>query len=349
MIVDDSASVRQVLTEILSSDSGIEVIAASSDPIIAMKHMERQWPDVIISDIAMPRKDGITFVREIMKMRPTPVIICSALTEENAGLSMEAMAAGAVSVISKPKLGARDFLFESALTLIDSVKSAAKANIKNIKSAAAIKYEPKKSADAMILPASGKSIAGTSDRIIAIGASTGGTQAIESILTALPEGTAGIAITQHMPERFTDAFARRLNQYCTLTVKEAENNESIERNKVLIAPGNRHLMITRNGNTYCAVVKDGPLISRHRPSVDVLFRSVAQNASTNALGIILTGMGDDGAAGMAEMKKSGASTIAQNKETSVVYGMPGEAVKKGGVDKILPLERIVYEITKFSG
>ncbi|MBN2403048.1 MAG: chemotaxis response regulator protein-glutamate methylesterase [Spirochaetes bacterium] len=347
IIIDDSASVRQVLSEILSSDNSIEVIAASSDPIIAMKYMEKNWPDVIISDIAMPRKDGITFVKEIMATRPTPVIICSALTEENAELSMNAIAAGAVSIISKPKIGARDFLYESTHILLETVKSAAKAEIKNLKTV--IRHtEPKKIINAIGPPAGQKTIPGLREKIIAIGASAGGTQAIESILVLLPDDTAGIVIVQHMPEKFTEAFAKRLNSFCGIYVKEAAHNDRIEKGTALIAPGNRHLMIAKDMNGYYSVIKDGPVINHHKPSVDVLFRSVAQNASSNALGIILTGMGDDGAAGMLEMKNAGIKTIAQDKQTSVVYGMPAEAVKKGGVDKIIPLNAIHLEIINFS-
>jgi two-component system, chemotaxis family, protein-glutamate methylesterase/glutaminase len=348
IIVDDSASVRQALSDILSSNKSIEVLNASSDPIIAMKHMEKEWPDVIISDIAMPRKDGLTFVREIMATHPTPVIICSSLTEENADISLEAMAAGAVTVISKPKIGARDFLHDSALLLIESVKSAATANVKNFDLKASVKKIKPKQAAIATSPPPKKSSSEITEKIIAIGASAGGTQAIETVLVSLPDDLPGIVIVQHMPEKFTEAFAKRLNSFCAVTVKEAEDNEIIEKGVVLIAPGNYHLTIKKNVNGYIASVKNGPLISRHRPSVDVLFRSVAQHASANALGIILTGMGDDGAMGLSEMKAAGAKTIAQDKKTSVVFGMPAEAIKKGGVDKVVPLDDIYKEIINFS-
>ncbi|MFH0977559.1 MAG: chemotaxis response regulator protein-glutamate methylesterase [Spirochaetota bacterium] len=347
IIVDDSASVRQVLSDVLSSDKSIEVLTAASDPIIAMKYMEKEWPDVIISDIAMPRKDGLTFVREIMSIRPTPVIICSALTEENADISLEAMAAGAVTVISKPRIGARDFLHDSALLLIESVKSAATANVKNFNLKRTVKkIETQKAA--LSSQQQKKIPHDVAEKIIAIGASAGGTQAIETILMSLPDDLPGIVIVQHMPEKFTEAFAKRLNSFCVLTVKEAEDNETIKRGVALIAPGNFHLTIKKNVNSYIASVKIGPLISRHRPSVDVLFRSVAQNASSNSLGIILTGMGDDGAIGLSEMKAAGAKTIAQDKKTSIVFGMPAEAIKKGCVDKVVPLDDIHKEIIIFS-
>ncbi len=348
IVVDDSASVRQILSEILGSDPGIEVIAASSDPIIALNHMKKEWPDVIVSDIEMPRKDGITFVREIMAERPTPVVICSALTEKNARISMEAMAAGAVYIISKPKVGMKDFLYESGLAIIDAVKSAARANVKMLKQKPSpVKIEPKLTADAVLSPAGKKSVRAGADKIVAIGASAGGTQAVEHILKELTPDCPGIVIVQHMPEKFTEAFAARLNNLCDVEVREAADGDRIVPGTAYIAPGNRHTIVERQGNQYRITVKDGPLVSRHRPSVDVLFRSVARCAGDNALGIILTGMGDDGARGMVEMKNIGVRTIAQDKETSIVFGMPKEAIDRGGVDRIVPLQEISREIAAF--
>ncbi len=348
IVVDDSASVRQILSEILGSDPAIEVIAASSDPVIAMGHMKKDWPDVVVSDIEMPRKDGITFVREIMAERPTPVVICSALTEKNAKISMEAMAAGAVAIISKPKVGMRDFLYESGLAIIDAVKSAARANVKKLKQKPApVKIEPKLTADAVLSPAGKTAAKVAAEKLVAIGASAGGTQAVEHILKEITSASPGIIVVQHMPEKFTTAFAQRLNNECEVEVKESSDGDKIVPGTVYIAPGNRHCMVERQGNHYRITIKDGPLVSRHRPSVDVLFRSIAKCAGENALGIILTGMGDDGARGMLEMRNVGVTTIAQDKETSVVFGMPKEAIDRGGVDKIIPLHGISREIVNF--
>lgn len=350
IVVDDSASVRKVLSEVLSSDNGIEVIAASSDPIIARKHMDKEWPDVIVSDIDMPRKDGLTFLKEIMEERPTPVVICSSLTETNAKLSLDAMSAGAVSVISKPKLGVSEFLTDSAMMIIDVVKAAASANLQklHVKDRATMKIEPKHNADVIIQPGINRD-KGMTDRIVAIGASAGGTQAIEAVLSALPEKCPPIVIVQHMPEKFTFYFSERLNSNCKISVAEAKDGDYLENGKALIAPGNIHLAIVRHGAHYKVTLKDGPLVSRHRPSVDVLFRSVAKYAGKNAIGIILTGMGDDGAAGMAEMHRGGTYTVAQDEKSSAVYGMPKEAVKRGGVKEILPLEEIPRIIMEFAG
>ncbi|MBN1531977.1 MAG: chemotaxis response regulator protein-glutamate methylesterase [Spirochaetes bacterium] len=349
IIVDDSAAVRKVLQEVLSTDSQIEVMAVASDPILAMNHMNKEWPDVIITDIAMPRKDGITFVKEIMATKPTPVIICSGLTKENARVSIDAMAAGAVEVISKPQFGVRDFLQDSSQSLIESVKTAASAVLKNLHhtDVRASAVEPKLTADALIPPLAGGHVRITTDRIVAIGASAGGTQAIEYILVELPVETPPIAIVQHMPEAFTGAFASRLNSMCQITVKEAEQGELFVPGKALIAPGNVHMMVERTGQHYKAVLKDGPLVSRHKPSVDVLFRSMAKNVGKNGLGIILTGMGDDGAAGMLEMKQAGVKTVAQDRDTSVVFGMPKMAIERGGASFVFPLNRMSSEIAAF--
>jgi two-component system, chemotaxis family, protein-glutamate methylesterase/glutaminase len=349
IIVDDSAAVRKVLQDVLGSDREIEVLAVASDPIIAMSHMNKEWPDVIITDIAMPRKDGITFVKEIMASKPTPVIICSGLTKENARVSIDAMAAGAVEVISKPQFGVRDFLQDSSQSLIESVKTAASAVLKNLHhtDVRASAVEPKLTADALIPPLSGERVGLTSDRIVAIGASAGGTQAIEYVLVDLPAVTPPIAIVQHMPEAFTGAFAARLDGMCRIKVKEAEQGEVFVPGKALIAPGNMHMMVERTGQHYKAVLKDGPLVSRHKPSVDVLFRSMAKNVGKNGLGIILTGMGDDGAAGMLEMKQAGVKTIAQDRETSVVFGMPKMAIERGGASFVFPLDKMAAEIVAF--
>lgn len=348
-IIDDSASVRKVLTGLLSSDPEIDVIAASSNPVIAKKILNDNWPDVFILDIEMPMMDGITFLKEIMATRPTPVVVCSSFAKKNLHYSINAMSSGAVGVINKPQIGINEFLLESAMTIIDTVKSAAQADLKimNLKNARSFEVEPKLSADAILAPWDGTRIKNETSKIVAIGASMGGTKAIEQTLKSLPKSSPGIAIVQHMPENFTYAFAERLKKLTKLDVKEAKNGDLIEPGVVLIAPGNKHLLVDLEKNNYVAKIKDGPLISRHRPSVDVLFRSVSKCAGKNALGIIMTGMGDDGAAGMLEMKKSGVKTIAEDQATAVIFGMPKEAIKRGGVDIILPLHQIPKAIIDF--
>lgn len=340
LIVDDSAVVRQVLAATLSGDPAIEVIGAAADPVFAMERMRAQWPDVIVLDVEMPRMDGITFLKKIMAERPTPVVICSTLTEKGAETTMQALAAGAVSIVTKPRLGLKHYLQEASDDLISVVKVAAHANPRRlVVQAAPLATPPKLSADA-ILPATAAPMAQTTDRVVAVGTSTGGTQALESVLVALPRVCPGIVVVQHMPEKFTGAFAKRLNGLCQMEVREAQNGDRVLAGRVLIAPGGRHMLLKRNGAQYHVDVVDGPPVSRHRPSVDVLFRSVAKFAGKNALGIIMTGMGDDGARGLKEMHDTGARTIAQDEETCVVYGMPKEAVKLGAVDRILPLGAI---------
>jgi two-component system chemotaxis response regulator CheB len=346
LIVDDSAVVRQVLTQQLSTASGIQVIGAASDPIFAMKKMEDEWPDVIILDIEMPRMDGITFLKKIMSERPTPVVICSTLTDKGAEVTMQAMSAGAVDIITKPKVQLKGFLQDHKTLLLDTIKAAAAARVHKMRTPTAhLEPSPKLRADA-VLSSSLKPMSETTDRVVAIGTSTGGTQALERVLTALPRSVPGIVIVQHMPEQFTAAFAARLNNLCEITVKEAENNERVMPGLALIANGGKHMLLRRSGAQYRVEIKDGPLVSRHRPSVDVLFRSVANAAGRNALGIIMTGMGDDGAHGLREMHTAGAYTIAQDEKTCVVYGMPKEAVKLGGVDIEVPLDEIPRLIMK---
>ncbi len=340
LVVDDSAVVRQVVAALLGRDPGIEVIAAVADPILAIARMNVQWPDVIVLDIEMPRMDGITFLKKIMAERPTPVVICSTLAEKGAETSMAALAAGAVAIITKPKLGLKQFLEDASDDLVSVVKAAARANMAVLRGAT-----PRHTAD-VILSVSDKSSAliQTTERVVALGTSTGGTQALEAVLTALPRVTPGIVIVQHMPEKFTAAFAQRLNSLCQIEVKEAQNNDRVSNSRALIAPGGKHMLLKRNGAQYHVEVIDGPLVNRHRPSVDVLFRSVAKCAGANALGVIMTGMGDDGAVGLLEMRQAGARTVAQDEASCVVYGMPKEAVKRGGVEKMVPLSAIAREI-----
>ena len=354
LVVDDSAVIRQVLSDIIKSDPSLELMAAVADPIFAMKRMENNWPDVIVLDIEMPRMDGITFLRKIMTEHPTPVVVCSTLTHGATETSMQAMASGAVEIIAKPKVAAKDKLREDSNQLINAIKSASRANLKRLKKiqssdAPKIQVTQKYNADVILPPGSKSSGFETTQRIVAIGTSTGGTQALEFILTRLPRLCPGLVIVQHMPEKFTAAFAQRLNSISELDVKEAENGDKILPGRALIAPGGRHVMVKRSGAQYFVEVVDGPLVSRHRPSVDVLFRSVSKSAGKNALGIIMTGMGDDGASGLKEMHDAGARTVAQDEASCVVYGMPQEAVKRGGVDEIKPLDSIPKLILDYAG
>jgi len=348
LIVDDSAVVRQVLTANLSQDPGIEVIGAASDPVFAMVKMAAQWPDVIVLDVEMPRMDGITFLKKLMAERPTPVVICSTLTEKGAETTMQALAAGAVSIVTKPKVGLKQFLQDDSESLVSAVKAAARANLRRLTASAAVPVQAKLTADA-ILPAGSHAMAETTDRVVAIGTSTGGTQALEVVLTALPRVCPGIVIVQHMPEKFTGAFADRLNKLCQIEVREAVNGDRVLPGLALIAQGGRHMLLKRSGAHYRVEIVDGPPVSRHRPSVDVLFRSVAKCAGKNALGIIMTGMGDDGAKGLKEMHDMGARTVGQDEDSCVVYGMPKEAAKLGAVNGELPLARIAGEIVAYGG
>lgn len=340
LVVDDSAVVRQVLTAQLQADPDIEMIGAAADPLLAMTRMQVQWPDVIVLDIEMPRMDGITFLKKIMAERPTPVVICSTLTAKGTETAMAALSAGAVSIITKPKIGLKQFLNDVSDDLISAVKAAARANVRRLQVA------PKLTADAVLPAADARSSAllRTTDRVVALGTSTGGTQALEVVLRALPRMSPGIVIVQHMPEHFTAAFADRLNGLCQIEVREARHNDRVVAGRALIAPGGKHMLLRRNGAQYHVEVVDGPLVNRHRPSVDVLFRSVAKCAGANALGVIMTGMGDDGAAGLLEMRKAGAQTVGQDEASCVVYGMPKEAVKRGAVAKVVPLDAIAREI-----
>ena len=344
LIVDDSAVVRQVLTKMLEEDHAIQIIGAVADPIFAMERMKLQWPDVIVLDVEMPRMDGITFLRKIMAERPTPVVICSTLTEAGAETTMQALSAGAVSIVTKPKVNLKKFMEDASADIAGAVKDASHANLKRLQVASPVLApKPKLTADA-ILPGGGVAMAQTTERIVAIGTSTGGTQALELVLTALPRVCPGIVIVQHMPEKFTAAFAARLDSLSQIEVKEAQNNDRVMPGRALIAPGGKHMVLKRSGAQYLVEVLDGPLVNRHRPSVDVLFRSVAKVAGKNATGIIMTGMGDDGAAGLLEMRNANARTVAQDEATCVVFGMPKEAIKRGAVEKIVPLQAMPGEI-----
>ncbi len=344
LIVDDSSVVRQTLTDILSSHKEIEVVGSAADPYIAAQKISSMVPDVITLDIEMPRMDGLTFLKKIMTQHPIPVVICSSLTAGRSESAIRALELGAVEIIDKPKVGTKKFLEESSIRVCDTVIAASMVRVKPILPGRIA--EPKLTADAVLtIPKKTRAMVETTDKVVAVGASTGGTEALRIFLEALPPDAPGIVIVQHMPENFTKAFSKRLDGLCRVTVKEAEDNDTVLRGRALIAPGNKHTLLKRSGARYFVEVKDGPLVCRHRPSVDVLFRSVAKYAGKNAVGIIMTGMGDDGARGMKEMKETGASlNIAQDENTSVVFGMPKEAIKAGGVDKILPLEKIAAKI-----
>jgi two-component system, chemotaxis family, protein-glutamate methylesterase/glutaminase len=341
LIVDDSAVVRQTLNEVLSSDPEIEVIATAGDPFVAAERISQQTPDVITLDIEMPRMDGLTFLQKIMAQHPIPVVICSSLAGDGAQSTLKALEYGAVDIITKPSVGSKQFLEDSRIMLCQAVKAAAAARLQPIRPTH--KVEPKLTADAILSPAT-HAMAETTEKVVAIGASTGGTEALKTLLETLPADSPGIVIVQHMPGVFTRAFADRLNGLCHITVKEAESNDTVLRGRALIAPGNHHLLLKRSGARYFVEIKDGPLVCRHRPSVDVLFRSAAKYAGQNAVGVILTGMGDDGARGMLEMKQAGATTIAQNEATCVVFGMPNEAIKRDAVDEVLPLQAVAAAI-----
>jgi two-component system chemotaxis response regulator CheB len=345
MVVDDSAVVRKVMSDVLNSDPGIEVIATAADPIYAIEKMRKHWPDVVTLDVEMPRMDGITFLAQLMRERPTPVVMCSSLTTVGAETTLQALAAGAVAIITKPGLGVGDFLEESSDDLVAAVKAAARANMGAVRRT----VQARTQALARDPAAPRQAMAQTSERIVAVGTSTGGTMALELLLAELPRVAPGMLIVQHMPELFTAAFAARLNGLCQIEVQEARDGQRVLPGLALIAPGGKHMQLARSGAQYIVNVRDGPAVNRHRPSVDVLFRSVARFAGKNAMGVIMTGMGDDGARGLKEMHDAGAYTLAQDEASCVVYGMPREAVKHGGVDRVLPLAAIGGAILRGPG
>jgi two-component system chemotaxis response regulator CheB len=346
LIVDDSATVRQALKEILESDPRIEVMAVAPDPFVAVERIKSEVPDVITLDVEMPRMDGLTFLDRIMSQRPIPVVMCSSLTVKGSDVALAALERGAVEIITKPKLGTKEFLEEYRLRICDIVCSAAQA--RNIKShpQQRLVVAPKLTADAMLEKPNSNAMIQTTEKVVAVGASTGGTEALRQFLQAMPLDAPGIVIVQHMPESFTTRFAERLDTICGITVKEAADNDTVIRGQALIAPGNKHLLLKRSGARYFVEVREGPLVSRHRPSVDVLFRSAARYGGRNVVGVIMTGMGDDGSKGMLEMKQAGAFNIAQDEASCVVFGMPAEAIKLGGVDRVMPLDSIASEVVR---
>lgn len=348
LIVDDSAVVRQTIADILSSDPQIEVMATAADPFIAADRIREEIPDVITLDVEMPRMDGITFLQKIMSQHPIPVVMCSSLTEGGSEIALKALEYGAVEIIQKPRMGTKQFLEESRVRICDAVRAASQARVRAI-SARRHDIAPKLTADVMMARPNSRAMIQTTEKVVVVGASTGGTEALRVFLEALPADSPGIVIVQHMPEGFTRTFSQRLDGVCRISVKEAVNNDTVVRGRALIAPGNLHLILKRSGARYYVEIKDGPLVSRHRPSVDVLFRSAARYAGKNAVGVIMTGMGDDGARGMLELKEAGARNIAQDEATSVVFGMPNEAIKLGGVELIRPLESIAADVLKMCG
>lgn len=346
LIVDDSAVVRQTMATLIESDPELEVMATAGDPYVAAQRIRAQRPDVITLDVEMPRMDGLTFLKKLMAQHPIPVVVCSSLVGANTETLGAALAAGAVDVICKPQMGVKGFLEESRITICDSVKAAAQARLSAVRPRA---IESKLTADAMLPAPTPSAMVKTTETIIAVGASTGGTEALKLFLSQMPLDCPPVVVVQHMPELFTAAFARRLDGECAVTVKEARDGDRLLRGHALIAPGGRHTLLRRSGAAYAVEVRQGPLVSRHRPSVDVLFRSVARYAGRNAIGIIMTGMGDDGARGMKEMRDAGGRTLAQDAETCVVHGMPKEAVRRGGVEEELPLQRLAPAALRIAG
>lgn len=350
LVVDDSASVRQTMSEILSADKGIEVMGTAADPYMAAERIKKEVPDVITLDVEMPRMDGLTFLERIMSQHPIPVVICSSLTDKGSGTALAALEKGAIEIITKPKVGTKQFLQESTIRICDAVKSAARAGAGKREPIPVLSTpKPKFTADAMLARGTSKAMIETTEKIIAVGASTGGTEALRVFLESLPADAPGVIVVQHMPEKFTASFAKRLDSTCRIAVKEAADGDTVMRGRALIAPGNLHMLLRRSGARYYVEVKDGPLVSRHRPSVDVLFRSTARYAGQNAIGVIMTGMGDDGAKGMLEMHEAGSYNLAQNQESCVVFGMPKEAIEAGGVDKVVHLESLATAVLKRAG
>lgn len=343
-VVDDSAVVRQTLQHLLQGDPEIRLAGSAPNPLLAGPAIRKNRPDVLLLDIEMPGMDGLTFLRQVMETDPIPTVICSTLTTDGSKAALEALAAGAVAVVAKPRLGLKQFLEESRRELLQALKTAARSRPKaGLRSAAPVAAAARTAARPVVSGLHALSV----NKPVVLGSSTGGTQAIESVLLQLPGDAPGIAIVQHMPEKFTAMYAQRLDGLCAMNVREAKDGDRLERGVVLIAPGGRHMQLKKNGGQYYVSVADGPPVNRHKPSVDVLFRSAAECAGRDALAIILTGMGDDGARGMKAMHERGARTIAQDEQSCVVFGMPKEAIASGGVDEILPLSRVAGAITAF--
>jgi len=344
LVVDDSATVRQVLTAVLPEKRGFRVTVAA-DPLIAIQKMKKFLPDVILLDLEMPNMDGMTFLRKVMAENPIPVVICSSLTGPTTDAAIRALENGAVDIINKPSVGVRGFLEESAMLLEDTVRAAASARLrKSSRRTASPSHASTPKAPTLFSAASKQT-----ERIIAIGASTGGTEALLHVFEQMPPDCPGIVAVQHMPEGFTAAFSRRLDKSCEIEVREASNGDIVVPGRAYIAPGNHHTLVHRTGSTYSPEVRGGALVSRHRPSVDVLFHSVAHAAGGQAIGVLMTGMGEDGADGLLEMKRARAFTIAQDESTCVVFGMPRAAILRGAVDEVQPLQRIASTVLRYVG
>jgi two-component system, chemotaxis family, protein-glutamate methylesterase/glutaminase len=350
LIVDDAALVRKMLTEMLQTDPMIEVIGTASDPYIAREKIKSLNPDVLTLDVEMPRMDGLTFLRNLMRLRPMPVVMVSSLTETERGadVTLQALELGAIDFVTKPKCDLVHSLQDYTTEIIAKIKMASTARVRALEKPLGqpLDVSPKYTADAILQQRQSRSHFKTTEHIVALGASTGGTEAIKEVLLRLPAGAPGMVITQHIPEAFSGPFARRMDSISAMSVCEAQDGQHILPGHVYIAPGNRHLLVARDGTRYACRLHDGPPVNRHRPSVDVLFRSVAQHVGPNAVGVLLTGMGDDGARGLKEMHETGAYTLAQDEKTSVVWGMPGQAVKLGGVDEVLPLGEVAPTILR---
>lgn len=338
LVIDDSAVVRQTIKDLLDKNSKFEVIATAQDPIVAAQKLRKEAPDVITLDIEMPRMDGLTFLKKLMNQHPIPVVICSSVSPEGSESAIKALELGAVDIISKPEIGCKSFLNENIERIYQVLESASNSKVRRITPKQRQQQESR--VNKSLPPIRSKALPKTTDKIITIGASTGGTEAIKEVLTAMPLDCYGILVVQHMPERFTRSFAQRLDSLCRIKVKEATHGDSVLRGQALISPGDHHMLLKRSGARYYVALEKSPPVSRHRPSVDVLFESAAIYGGQNINAAILTGMGSDGARGMLELKKAGAATCAQDEATSVVYGMPREAVANGGASKEMPLDAI---------
>jgi two-component system chemotaxis response regulator CheB len=338
LIVDDSALIRALLSEIINHQPDMEVVGTAPDPLVAREKIKALNPDVLTLDVEMPRMDGLVFLEKLMRLRPMPVVMVSSLTEKSSTITLQALELGAIDYVTKPKVDISSGLREYADELAGKIRCAAQARVRNRPAPATPLTHGKNTAD-VVLAAEHRHFA-TTEKIVVVGASTGGTEALREFLVTLPPDSPAILITQHMPETFTKAFAKRLNGLCAMAVKEAEHGERVLPGHVYIAPGNQHLLLSRSGANYTVQLSDGPPVSRHRPSVDVMFRSAANCAGKNCVAIIMTGMGDDGAAGMRELHNEGAFTLAQDEESCVVFGMPKEAIARGGVDEVVPLSAL---------